>query len=246
MKNNLKILGVNGNIYTLEEYLKLPGNTYNYAVGIIFESPIIGKRVLAFDSWKEKWGERKVYNQTLSGSKAVQRISGLEDTERITEIQDYEDDMTAAKRCWEYKAGNLQWYLPSLMELGVIYTFRDKINEVMERLGCSSDHLLPTEDSDETWIWSSSEYSQLDSWFVTFNGGNFGNDGKYDTLVVRAIAMLPKKSEISPSFEKPDETLKKIVYKLSSIKDLPDAELVTELRNRGFKGELTKETKLIV
>lgn len=35
MKNELKILGKNGNLYSLEEYLKLQGNTYHYAVGII-------------------------------------------------------------------------------------------------------------------------------------------------------------------------------------------------------------------
>lgn len=83
MKNELKILGKNGNLYSLEEYLKLQGNTYHYAVGIIFESPIIGKRVLAFDSWKEKWANEEknilnVYqNQKLFNHYAVQIIQNV-------------------------------------------------------------------------------------------------------------------------------------------------------------------------
>lgn len=246
MKNELKILGVNGNIYTLEEYIKLPGNTYHYAVGIVFESPIIGKRVLAFNSWKEKWGNEEVYTKVNSESEAVQVMSGLEDTKRIVEAQANTDCMTAAKRCWEYKAGGLQWYLPSLMELAVIYTLRNEINDVMKRLNCNSECLLPTEDSDENWVWSSAELSQFSSWYGNFYSGYFYDNGKYGALVVRALAMLPEDSDISPDFEKPDATLKKIIYNLSNIGDLPDSELTKELRNRGYKGELTKETKLIV
>ncbi len=244
--NNLKILGVNGNIYTLEEYLKLPGNTYHYAVGIVFEFPIIGKRVLAFNSWKEKWGNREtLYTEIYSEAEAVQVMSGLEDTRRIVEAQVNTDDMTAAKRCWEYKDCGLQWYLPSLMELGVIYTLRDEINKAMERLGCDSDNLLPTENSDEPLIWSSSESSQFLSWYVNFYSGYFNYNGKCYTLIVRAVAMLPEKFEVSPDFEEVSPTLGK-TYIVPNIKDLPDAGLATELRNRGYKGELTKEALLIV
>ena len=240
MKNELKILGVNGNIYTLEEYLKLPGNTYHYAVGIVFSSPIIGQRVLTLQSWNGKFGEEKVYTELRSESEVIQVVSGLEDTKRIVEAQAHTDAMTAAERCWGYKDGGLQWYLPSLMELGVIYILRDEINEAMKQLGCDSDYLLPTEDSDETWIWSSSEYSQFSSWGVCFGSGNFGSGSKCNTFIIRAIAMLPS-------------TDYKVVVKLEDfkqglkgIKDSSDTDLVTELRNRGFKGELTKEIKLIV
>lgn len=244
MKNELKILGKNGNLYSLEEYLKLQGNTYHYAVGIIFESPIIGKRVLVFDSWKEKWAnEEKKYTKCLSESEAIQSLCGSDNTERIVEIQDYEDDMTAAKRCWEYKAGCLQWYLPSLMELGVIYTFRDEINEAMKLLGCESDCLLPT--ACNTAVWSNSENGKSHSWLIRFNTGCFDICCKSSSLIVRAVATLPKESGISPDFEEHNPTLGK-TYFVPNIKDLPDAELATELRNRGFKGELTKEIKLIV
>ena len=158
-------------------------------------------------------------------------MSGLEDTRRIVEAQADTDGMTAAKRCWEYKNGGLQWYLPSLMELGVIYMLRDEINEAMERLDCSSDCLLPTEDSDEAWIWSSSEYSQFYSWYVNFCSGNFYGYYKCYTFIVRAVAMLP---------EEEDE------LHVCTLEGFSSIELAAELRSRGYKGELTKKDILIV
>ena len=46
------------------------------------------------------------------------------------------------------------------MELGVLCAYRDEINKAMKEIGCPDECLLPTEDSDETWVWSSSEDSQ--------------------------------------------------------------------------------------
>jgi hypothetical protein len=55
--------------------------------------------------------------------------------------------MTAAKRCWNYQKGGFQWYLPCLMELGVLCAYRDEINKSNERNWMSDECLLPTEDS---------------------------------------------------------------------------------------------------
>ena len=241
MKNELKILASDDNVYSVDEYLALPGGLA-YAIGIVFESPVIGRRVLAIQSWKEKWGHKEtVYTEARSESAAVQLMSGLEDTKRIVGAQANIDCMTAAKRCWEYKVGGLQWYLPSLMELGVIYTFRNEINEVMIRIGCNVGYLLPTEGSDEIWVWSSSELCQFSSWSVIFSRGNFYDNGKVNTLVVRAVAMLPENNNTNLS------TLReKGLEVIPTLETIPSAELATELRNRGFKGELTKGTKLIV
>lgn len=189
-ERRISVLGNDQKMYEVNEFVK-SGKNYTDAIGIVFGSPVLGQRVLAFPSWQEKWGDKeKVYTKTHSESAAVQIMSGLEDTKRIVEALANTDGMTAAKRCWEYEAGGLQWYLPSLMELGVIYTLRDEINEAMERLGCDSDCLLPTEAPDETWVWSSSESSQFSSWNVYFDNGYFYNNGKFNTFVVRAVAAL--------------------------------------------------------
>ncbi|RGR72157.1 DUF1566 domain-containing protein, partial [Bacteroides ovatus] len=74
------------------------------------------------------------------------------------------------------------------MELGVLCAYRDEINKAMKEIGCPDECLLPTEDSDETWVWSSSEYSQNSSWIVNFSNGNFYSVSKYGSVVVRAVA----------------------------------------------------------
>ena len=50
------------------------------------------------------------------------------------------------------------------------------------------EYNFPTEDSDETWVWSSSEGSQYGSWYVSFSNGNFYGNGKYYSHMVRAVA----------------------------------------------------------
>ena len=39
---------------------------------IVFGSPAIGQRVLAFDAWEEQWGEQKVHVEGRKGSQIVQ------------------------------------------------------------------------------------------------------------------------------------------------------------------------------
>ena len=74
------------------------------------------------------------------------------------------------------------------MELGVLCAYRDEINKAMKEIGCPDECLLPTEDSDETWPWSSSEYSQGYSWHVSFSNGYFNLSGKFSSSMVRAVA----------------------------------------------------------
>ena len=58
----------------------------------------------------------------------------------------------------------------------------------MKEIGCPDECLLPTEDSDETWVWSSSEYSQYYSWIVNFSNGYFSYGYKCYSGMVRAVA----------------------------------------------------------
>lgn len=230
MDYKIKVFGNDKKVYEVSEFVS-SGKTYKDSIGIVFGTPIIGQRILAFDSWTCKWGvTNPVLTEKRNEVQAVQILCGLEDTRHIVKAQANLKDMTAAKLCWEYDAGDLQWYLPSIMELGALFLYRDEINEAMKRLGCEEDSFLPTEDSDNSWVWSSSEYNQDGSWCVSFINGSFYSYNKFGTGVVRAVAVFPQPT--SPSLFS-DEVKSKDT-------EISDEELVTMLRERGYSGELTK------
>ena len=189
---SISVLGADKKQYEIADF-RARGMNYANAIGIIVETEFMS-RVLAFDTWQEQWGNTdRILTEEQNESVAMQTFSGLDLTKRIVEAQTDIDGMTAAKRCWNYQKGGLQWYLPCLMELGVLCAYHDEINKAMKEIGCPDECLLPTEDSDETWVWSSSEYSQGYSWYVSFSNGYFVNGGKYNSYMVRAVAALNDK-----------------------------------------------------
>ena len=158
-KHSISVLGADKKQYEIADF-RARGMNYTNAIGIIVTTEFMS-RILAFDTWQERWGNTdRVLTEEQNESVAMQTFSGLDLTKRIVEGQAGIDGMTAAKRCWNYQKGGFQWYLPCLMELGVLCAYRDEINKAMKEIGCPDECLLPTEDSDETWVWSSSELSQ--------------------------------------------------------------------------------------
>lgn len=224
---SISVLGADKKQYEIADF-RARGMNYANAIGIIVETEFMS-RVLAFDTWQEQWGNTdRILTEEQNESVAMQTFSGLDLTKRIVEAQTDIDGMTAAKRCWNYQKGGFQWYLPCLMELGVLCAYRDEINKAMKEIGCPDECLLPTEDSDETWAWSSSEYSQSGSWFVGFSGGNFLNLSKYFSLMVRAVAAFQPSPSLLTGEAKSNDCLHS------------DEALINMLRERGYKGELTK------
>ncbi len=154
-------------------------------IGVILQTEVIGV-VISLDQLDEIWcseRNRKVFNKRCGEAEALQTLSGLELTRNIVK-QNEEDgeDMTAAMRCWQYNKGNLQWYLPSLYELGTIIAYRDELNEVLEML--DADQF-----DEDDWGWSSSECSSWYAWLVNFGSGGFSSSGsKCYILVVRAVS----------------------------------------------------------
>lgn len=225
-KYSISVLGADKKQYEIADF-RARGMNYTNAIGIIVTTEFMS-RILAFDTWKERWGNTgRVLTEEQNESVAMQTFSGLDLTKRIVEAQTDIDGMTAAKRCWNYQKGGLQWYLPCLMELGVLCAYRDEINKAMKEIGCPDECLLPTEDSDETWVWSSSEYSQGHSWFVGFSSGNFSNN-KCGSGVVRAVAAFQPSPSLLTGEAKSNDCLHS------------DEALINMLRERGYKGELTK------
>lgn len=153
-------------------------------IGVVLQTEVIGV-IISLDQWKEIWCSEencKVFNKTCSEAEALQTLSGLELTRNIVN-QNEEDgeEMTAAMRCWQYKKGNLQWYLPSLYELGTIIAYRDELNEVLEMLGADQF------DEDDLG-WSSSEPGSWGAWGVYFGYDGFNNYGKFYNFVVTAVS----------------------------------------------------------
>ena len=224
---SISVLGADKKQYEIADF-RARGMNYANAIGIIVETEFMS-RVLAFDTWQEQWGNTdRILTEEQNESVAMQTFSGLDLTKRIVEAQTDIDGMTAAKRCWNYQKGGLQWYLPCLMELGVLCAYHDEINKAMKEIGCPDECLLPTEDSDETWVWSSSEYSQTSSWSVYFSNGNFGTSGKYNSNMVRAVAAFQPSPSLLTGEAKSNDCLHS------------DEALINMLRERGYKGELTK------
>lgn len=225
-KYSISVLGADKKQYEIADF-RARGMNYTNAIGIIVTTEFMS-RILAFDTWQEQWGNTdRILTEEQNESVAMQTFSGLDLTKRIVEAQTDIDGMTAAKRCWNYQKGGLQWYLPCLMELGVLCAYRDEINKAMKEIGCPDECLLPTEDSDETWVWSSSEYSQYFSWIVYFSNGGFGYGKCYSTMV-RAVAAFQPSPSLLTGEAKSNDCLHS------------DEALINMLRERGYKGELTK------
>lgn len=226
-KYSISVLGADKKQYEIADF-RARGMNYTNAIGIIVTTEFMS-RILAFDTWKERWGNTgRVLTEEQNESVAMQTFSGLDLTKRIVEAQTDIDGMTAAKRCWNYQKGGLQWYLPCLMELGVLCAYRDEINKAMKEIGCPDECLLPTEDSDETWVWSSSESSQYNSWYVYFSDGGFLNGIKCSSSMVRAVAAFQPSPSLLTGEAKSNDCLHS------------DEALINMLRERGYKGELTK------
>ena len=224
---SISVLGADKKQYEIADF-RARGMNYANAIGIIVETEFMS-RVLAFDTWQEQWGNTdRILTEEQNESVAMQTFSGLDLTKRIVEAQTDIDGMTAAKRCWNYQKGGLQWYLPCLMELGVLCAYHDEINKAMKEIGCPDECLLPTEDSDETWVWSSSEGSQASSWSVFFSYGSFGNSNKCLSVMVRAVAAFQPSPSLLTGEAKSNDCLHS------------DEALINMLRERGYKGELTK------
>lgn len=140
--------------------------------------------IISLDKWNEIWcsdGNCKVSNKRCGEAEALQTLSGLELTRNIVKQNEEDDeDMTAAMRCWQYKKGNLQWYLPSLYELVTIIAYRDELNEVLEMLG--ADQI------EDDFGWSSSEGNSWSAWGVYLGYGNFNAFAKFYSFAVIAVS----------------------------------------------------------
>lgn len=126
-------------------------------------------------------------------SEPVEFITGYNDTKAIVEQCKGKEDkkgilgVPAAEAAWNYKANefdSLQWYLPSVSELHLIYRYKDKINRFLSR------YFLRGAQIEEWHYWSSTTPGQCRSWPVHMDYGySNGNYYRSFSYRVRAVAL---------------------------------------------------------
>ena len=227
MEHKISVKTYNDGIMSVNEFKNANLNKKEVA-GIVLQTETIGL-ILALPIWKEKWGDDDICvdvkdeDDYIGESKALTTLCGLEATKRIIEAHKDYEGMFAAKRCFEYECAGLQWYLPSLYELGMLSAFKEEINAVLDELN------LPEAKLGDDWSWSSSELNQTGAWYIGFSdGGFYYGYNKYNSHVVRAVCAFESlRGVLSTPSEK------------TSLSDLTDEELAAEFKKRGFEGELT-------
>ena len=216
------------NVLSIEDF-KAQGLTNNDVIGIIIQTETIGI-IMSLDTWEEVWNNDDILvNKACGEAEALQELSGIELTRSIVEkTKKNSDSMNAAIRCWDYGKGGIQWYLPSLYELGTIIAYRDEINEVLDMLD------MP-ELNEKDYGWSSSEGGTHSAWYVYFGNGNFYYLSKCGSYVVRAVSAfspLERGDFSSPS------------GKVTSNQTMTEESAVEFLRSIGYTGDLTKKIHL--
>lgn len=112
---------------------------------------------------------------------ALSDFNGLSNTETLVGLG---TDYVAANACWKYKdeASNLQWYLPSMGELGYIMPRFNEINNIITALGgvavASSS------------FWSSLECSSNYAYSLRTGNGHVSNYLKSNRYYVRPFSIL--------------------------------------------------------
>lgn len=234
MEHRISINTVQGAVLSLNEF-KMQGLALKDAIGVILQTPVIGM-IISLDGWKEIWGQYdKLITSEKGDSQNLMDLSGLDLTKQIVDFQDKSDfdEMTAAKRCWGYHAGGLQWYLPSVYELCTMCAFWTEIRDTMISIGIDEDDI-----PEEGYFWSSSEHNSINSVVVYFGTGSIGSGGKLGSHSVRAVSAFSPLYPLNPlTCERSEQG----TFDLSSAFDVM---LVAEMRKRGFAGKIIKTFEL--
>ena len=123
------------------------------------------------------------YYNTISGyNNALSDFNGFSNTQTLVGLG---SDYQAANACWKYSDGasNLQWYLPTMGELGYLMPRFNLINASLTAVsGVAVDG--------GSMFWSSSESSSYFAYYLNTNLGNVYSNGKSGSSFVRPFATI--------------------------------------------------------
>lgn len=143
-------------------------------IGVVFyvdESSEHGWVVALEDDGLLPWGgcgeDTDLENYTRRGS-AARDIDGYANTKAILETgKDYPAFLAV-----DFENG---WYLPAIGQLKHLYKNLDEVNETIVKIGWSTVKPIGLN------YWSSTEYSEIDAWYLTTIGGiEYTSDGYND------------------------------------------------------------------
>ena len=120
------------------------------------------------------------YCKAISGyNNALSDFNGLSNTETLVGLG---ADYVAANAAYKYNDGssNLQWYLPSMGELGFLAPRFKEINNIITALGGVAVA--------SSYFWSSSEYSSLNAYGLYTYGGSVDYANKSANYYVRPFS----------------------------------------------------------
>ena len=155
------------------------------AIGVVFyvdDSGEHGCAVALQDEGLFTWGgygtDTQLENYTRRGS-AADDMDGKNNTKTIIELKKSYPAFDAVS----YLKG---WYLPAAGQWKKLYKNLDEVNPVLEKIGA------PIVREIGITYWSSTEYSDIDAWYISTIGGldhtnNGYNDNKNGTRLVRSV-----------------------------------------------------------
>jgi hypothetical protein len=155
------------------------------AIGVVFYVDDSGEHGCAVDLQDEglfAWGgygaDTQLENYSRRGS-AADDMDGKNNTKTILELK---------KNYPAFKAVNFSkgWYLPAAGQLKQLYKNLDDVNPSLEKVGDQIVRAIGIT------YWSSTEYSDIDAWYLSTIGGldhtsNGYNDNKSGTRLVRSV-----------------------------------------------------------
>lgn len=124
------------------------------------------------------------YAKELEGNNAMSDFDGFGNTQRLVNLS---KDFNVANACWNYDDGvsNLQWYLPSIGELGFLIARSFTFSENCRIIGGANLVL-----SSGSSYWSSTEYTTSFAYAVEGYTGRVGYFMKSQTTHFRPFALL--------------------------------------------------------
>lgn len=193
-KTDIYIQHIDGTLYTTDDWTS-GGYTNEQANGVAVVRPISGSFVIAKEESSSKlaWGgDSKTITDIVTSntsSVAVLDNDGSGNTPKIIEqCNGYTSrEVTgapAAEYCASYTFPNGKTgYLGALGEWQAAYNNKTKVNSAMSLIGGTSFKT-------SSYYWSSTQYSNINSWVLHWSYGSSGSNPKYITHCVRAFCLL--------------------------------------------------------